>query len=102
MFYLCKRLRALPAMLQGPEGEFSYEISFAHSVLVAPDSLASFTDGVLSGGMVYNLNDVTNNGGYTRTITLPNTLRAKFTDDEAATIISTANSRGWTLGNFAL
>lgn len=101
MFRNCYSLRNLPRNLKGPNDEFNYTISFAQSILIDPASLSVFENGVLTGGMIYNLNDVTNDGGYTRTITLPTTLREKFTDDEASTIISTANSRGWTLGNFA-
>ena len=58
------------------------------------DSVATFTNGAITGGFVYNLNTCTNSG---QTITLNSAIKGLFDATEQAAIEAAMTAKNWTL-----
>ena len=88
MFYN-KYIKSLPIV----KSNFSF--SFGPSTMVTDkDSVATFTDGAVTGGFVGNLNTCPNSG---QTITLNSTIKGLFTAEEQSAIVDAITAKGWTL-----
>ena len=98
IFTNMSRLSAYPTHLYGPNKSFSYSIAFSQSTAISDfDSFAKFDgNGNITGGLVYNINDVTN-ASYTRTLTIPTQTKNHFSTARRTTIANAFTSKGWTL-----
>lgn len=86
----CRSLRALPTHVA-----VNYSLSFSDCTGVTnKDSVCTFSNGVVSGGFVGNLNTCPNNG---QTITLNSYIKGLFTSSEQSAIEAAMKEKHWTL-----
>lgn len=90
MFQGCRSIRSLPTHVTS-----NWNLSLSDLTAVTDkDSVATFTNGSITGGFVGNLNTCPNNG---QTITLNSAIKGLFTASEQSAIEAAMTAKNWTL-----
>ena len=96
MFYNCYSLMKTPQLIVSPTSAAGITFSFSQSTRINADyrdSVAAFTGGTLTGGMVFHLPSVTN----ARTLTLNSMIKNLFTSTEQTNIAAHLTGKNWSL-----